>query len=216
MKPKRIIASLATSLSLVVTAQAAVTTNVLDWTFSTFAITNAPDAATSSNPSGGNPLATFFGNLNTYYFGTGPQGLFGPPTGLWDVEDGGHLTLSLNLAGQNQVVGYSVQIYQFADQSFYPGTLTLNPSGSFVSESVYVPQTGNMIGAWYIETFTWNSVVPSANLTLDISPGAGSSAMLLDEIKMTVMTDIPEPSSGLIAAAGLLAFGIRSWLRRKV
>jgi hypothetical protein len=219
MKPKRIIITLAACLSLAVTAQA-VTTNVLDWTFSIAGNPVAPNLPTTINPSGGNPQATIFGNINTYFFGSAANqpSLYGSPTGIWDIEgSAGHMTLSLNLTGAQKVVGYNVQIYQFADEgrAFYPGNLTLSPSGAqFVSESVYVPQSGSMIGAWYLDTYSWNSVVPSSSLSLDIAPGAGSSAMLFDEVKLTVLVDVPEPSSGLIAMVGLLAYGVRSWLRR--
>jgi hypothetical protein len=220
MKLNSILASLAACLSLGISAQAASpSTNVLDWTFSVAGNPAAPNAATTLNPSGGNPQATIFGNNNTYFFGTGPLGLYGSPTGLWDVE-GGHVTLTLDLLAQPPGANYTLQIYQFADEgrSFYPGTLTLSPVGAqFVSESVYVPQSGNMIGAWYVDTYSWTSVITTPRITLDIAPGAGSPALLLDELKLTVVGTLiaPEPGCGLIAALGLVTLGIRSWLRRK-
>jgi len=83
MKLNRIIISLVPCLALVVTGQAATTTtNIWDFGFGVRSITNTPDVATSSTPSGDNPRAIIFGNNNQYFFGTGPSGLYGSPTGL--------------------------------------------------------------------------------------------------------------------------------------
>jgi hypothetical protein len=219
MKPKPIITSIALFLLLALTGQAQ-TTNILDWTFSTSANPSAPDTATSINPSGGDPEATFTGNNNTYFVGTGPQGLYGSPTGLWDVENNGQLALTLNLSAVG-TVNYTLQVWQFADssRSLYPGTLTLLPAGAqFVSESVYVPQTGTMIGSWYEDTYSWSDVALNPSVTLDITPGTGSVALLFDQVQLTIVGDlvpVPEPSCGLIALAGLAAFGMISWFRRK-
>jgi len=88
-----------------------------------------------------------------------------------------------------------------------------------VSETVYVPRTGSMIGSWYEDTYSWSDVNLSPTVSLDISPGAGGSgALLFDEVRLTIVGQlgpVPEPSVGLITVAGLLALGVRSWLRRK-
>jgi hypothetical protein len=225
MKLNRVIISLVPCLALVLTAQAATpSTNIWDFTFSVRAITNtppdAPPVGNSITPDGGNPRAIIFGNNNTYFFGTGPNGLYGSPTGLWDVEGaaGGHVQITSDLVTPFPVT-YTLKIWQFADdgRSFYPGTLSLSPSGAqFVSESVYVPQSGNMFGAWYLDTYSWSSFIPSTTISVDINPGPGSGALLFDEVQLTAVLNAPEPSSCLIGAAGLLLFGIRSWLRRKV
>jgi hypothetical protein len=97
MKLNNVIASVVPSLLLALGGQAA-QTNTLDWKFSTFGSTNiAPTTAVT--PSGGTPVAAVIGNNNTYFFGSGPggpNGPFGSPTGLWDVEGG---TVRLNLRG---------------------------------------------------------------------------------------------------------------------
>jgi hypothetical protein len=220
MKLKTIIVGVVACLSLAVAAQAATTTNILDWTFSTSANPSAPDAATSINPDGGNPEATFTGNNNTYYFGAGPQGVTGSPTGLWDMENG-QLQLSLDLAAVG-TVAYTLQIWQFADagRSIYPGAVSFSPSGGqFVSETVYVPQSGNMIGSWYEDTYSWSGVALDPSVSLDITASPVTGAVLFDQVQLTVVGDlvpVPEPSCGLMTLAGLLAFGMISWCRRKV
>jgi hypothetical protein len=218
MKLNKAILSVAACGLLALTGQAA-TTNIIDWQFSVAGNPASPTAGTTVNPDGGNPLATFSGANNTYFFGSGPSGLYGSPTGLWDVEDGSlQLTLDLGGVGTAQ---YILEVFQFADsgRSFYPGTLTLSPEGAqFVSESVYVPQSGSMIGSWYEDTYSWSAVNLTSGITLNISGATPNTGILFDEVRLTVIGNlgpVPEPSSSLITAVGLLAFGFRSWLRRK-
>jgi hypothetical protein len=214
MRLYKAIISLVPCLSLAIAGQAQTTTNILDWQFSTGDNPAVPTAATTINPDDGTPLATFTGSSYNYSFF--PRDGAGSPTGTWEI-DFGQLQLTMDRSAVGPV-SYTLQIFQFIDsnRSFFPGALSLSPAGAqFVSESVYVPQTAGMFGSWYEETYSWSAVTLNPSITLDIS-GVGGSPLLLDEVKLTIVgTLVPEPSCGLIAAAGLLAFGIRSWLRRK-
>jgi hypothetical protein len=214
MRLNRVFLGLVSSLSLALAGQAA-TTNILDWQFST--ADNPAPPTIAVNPDGGNPLATFTGPNNTYFFGTGPNGLFGSPTGLWDVE-AGQLALTLQLSGVGPV-DLTVVITQFVDQNraLYPGTISFSiPGGTLVNEVVAVPQTGNMIGSWYRDTYQWTAADAGAGpITLDLGPAAAGTGMLLDEIQFT-LTEVPEPGCGLLAGTGLLALAMRYWSRRKV
>lgn len=207
-------------LSLALAAQAQ-TTNVLDWQFNTGINPAAPTAATTINPDGGSPTATIFdtsgnGTGINYSFAARPGA--GSPTGTWEL-DFGQLLLTMD-KGAVGPVSYTLQVFQFIDSggSFFPGNLDLSPVGShFDSRSVYVPQTAGMIGAWYEDTYSWSSVTVDPRITLGISGDSGNP-ILLDEVKLTIvgnLTSVPEPSCGVITAAGLLAFGLRSWLRRR-
>jgi hypothetical protein len=148
--------------------------------------------------------------------------------GTWEI-DFGQLQLTMD-RGAVGPVSYTLEVFQFVDSSgsFLPGNLSLmpTPDAGFlpdgitskpVSSTVYVPQTSGMIGSWYDNTYSWSAVTLNPSIVLDIS-GAGGSPILLDEVKLTIvgnLTSVPEPSCGLITAAGLLAFGLRSWLRRR-
>jgi hypothetical protein len=217
MRLDRAFLGLVSSLSLALAGQAA-TTNILDWQFSTADNPASPTIAV--NPDGGDPLATFSGPNNTYFFGTGPNGLFGSPTGLWDIE-AGQLALTLNLFS-TQPVDLTVVITQFADQNraLYPGTISWSiPGGHLISEVPVVPQTGNMIGSWYQDTYQWTAVDASTfPITLDIGPAAAGTGLLLDEVQFSIMgtLQVPEPGFGLLAGTGLLALAMRYWPRRKV
>ena len=222
MRLNRTIISIVPCLSLAIAAQAATqTTNVLDWQFNTGANPTAPTAATTINPDGGSPTATIF---DTSGNGTGINYSFaartgaGSPMGTWEI-DFGQLLLTMDKSAVGPV-SYTLQVFQFIDQSetFFPGDLELSPNGfHFVNSTVYVPQTTGMIGAWYEDTYAWDAVTLSPSIRLSISGDSGFP-ILLDEVKLTIvgnLTAVPEPSSGLIAAAGLLAFGLLSRLRRK-
>jgi hypothetical protein len=218
MRLYKAIISLVPCLSLALAGQAQTTTNILDWQFSTADNPAVPTAATTINPDGGTPLATFTGSSYNYSFF--PRDGAGSPTGTWEI-DFGQLQLTMDRSAVGPV-SYTLQIFQFIDsnRSFFPGTLSLSPAGFQIPpiESVYVPQSGNMFGSWYEETYSWSAVSLNPSITLGIT-GGGGSPLLLDEVKLTIvgnLTLVPEPSSSLITAAGLLAFGIRSWLRRKV
>jgi len=207
---------------LVALSGQAQTTNILDWQFSTADNPAAPTPETTINPDGGTPLATFTGSgaggsgVNYAFFSR--QGA-GPPTGTWEI-DFGQLQLTMD-RGAVGPVSYTLQVFQFVDntRSFFPGALTLSPSGAqFVSENVYVPQSGDMLGAWYVDTYSWSAVTLNPSISLGIT-GTGGSPLLLDEVKLTIvgnLTGVPEPGTAMIAVVGLLAFGVRSWLRRKV
>ena len=225
IKAKRVryikaITSLVPCLFLAIVAQAQ-TTNILDWQFSTGANPALPTPASTINPDGGTPLATFIDSSAT---GTGinysgaPRPGAGSPSGTWEI-DFGQLLLTMDRSAVGPV-SYTLQVFQFiTGDSFFPGTLSLAPSpdSNVPVRSVYVPQTPGMIGAWYVDTFSWSAVnLNNSAISLDIT-GAGGNPILLDEVKLTIvgnLTSVPEPSCGLITAAGFLAFGLRSWLRR--
>ena len=135
--------------------------------------------------------------------------------------ENGQLQLSLDRAAVG-TVAYTLQVWQFVDsgRSFYPGALSFSPSGAQVGpETVYVPQSGTMIGSWYETTYSWSDVTLDPSISLDITASPVSGAVLFDEVRLTVVGDlvpVPEPSAGLMTLAGLLAFGVISWYRRKV
>ena len=219
MRLNRALLSLVSSVALVLVGQAQ-TTNSFDWQFSTADNPASPPTNSITNPSGGDPQATFTGPNNTYFFGSGPGGLYGTPTGLWDVE-AGQLTLTLNRISVT-TVDYTVVITQFADQgrALYPGTISWSvPGVQFISETVKVPQSGNMIGSWYVDTYQWTDVDASSGpITLDIGPAAAGTGLLLDEVQFSIvgaLAEVPEPGFGLLAGTGLLALAMRYWPRRK-
>ncbi len=223
MKASEIILSIGAGLSLVLTSQAQPTTNTLDWNFSSGGNPSPINASGTINPSGGNPTATFFGNNNSYFFTTvpgsgGANGYYGPPTGLWDVNNG-ELDLTLNRTAPSPV-DYKVVITQFIDAPFgglYAGTVGFSvPNAQFLARIVVVPQTGNMGGFWAADTYSWTGVsLLGTNVTMNIKPTG--AALLLDDVQFTIvggLIPVPEPGVSQVAAIGLIAFGMVSWFRR--
>ena len=217
MKASEIILSIGAGLSLVLTSQAQPTTNTLDWNFS-FAGNPSPiNASGTTNTSGGTATATFVGLNNTYFFNSGPggaSGYFGPPTGLWDVNNG-ELDLSLNRTASSPV-NYRVVVTQFIDNQLYPGTVGFSvPNAQFLNRNVVVPQSGNMGGFWAADTYSWTGVsLSGANFTMNLNPGTAGTALLLDDVQFTIVIPVPEPGVSQVAAIGLIAFGMVSWIRR--
>jgi hypothetical protein len=215
MQFNKVIISLVAGLSFALSGHAQ-TTNILDWQFNTSDNPAEPNWLTSVNPDGGDPDATFTGSSINYSFFPRPG--FGEVGGTWEI-DFGQLQLAMNRSAKGPV-SYTLEVYQFIDtgRAFYPGALSLSPAGSqFVSEKVYVPQTGDMLGAWYVDTYSWSSVNLDPTISLGIT-GAGGNPILLDEVKLTIvgnLTLVPEPGSGLIAVIGLLVLGVRSWFRKR-
>jgi hypothetical protein len=228
MKVSKTIFGIAALLALAVSGQAALFTS-LDWKLSLPGNPTALDSS-SVNPSNATVTARFRGNNNTYYFGQGPGGgggYFGPPTGLWDVNNG-DLLITLSDKTAHTPLDYTLIITHFVDNQLYPGTAIFsgpglsssNPNYTSVSRTVVVPQSGNMGGYWAADTYTWSQVSISndAAVSLDIIPGSGSGgAMLFDEVQFSINGDlipIPEPGIIQLAASSLLVLGLSSWFRR--
>jgi hypothetical protein len=82
-----------------------------------------------------------------------------------------------------------------------------------------LPQTGNMTGSWVADTYHWSQVNLGNNtISLDIGPSSSGVGLLVDEVQFSIggnLMPIPEPGFSQLAAAGLLAFAMRYWSRRK-
>jgi hypothetical protein len=220
MRLNKAVFCLVSCLSFAFAGQAQ-TTNILDWQFSTGDNPAEPTPGTTINPDEGAPSARFTGSSINYSFF--PRQFYSTPepnsipSGTWEI-DSGQLQLSMDRSAVGPV-SYTLQVFQFVTvDSFFSGHLSLSPASDAnnlpVSRVVYVPQTAGMIGSWYEDTYSWSAVNLNPSISLSLTGADGP--IMLDEIKLTIVgTLVPEPSFGLIAAAGLLAFGIRSWLRRK-
>ncbi len=225
----KLIVSIVPCLFLVFSGQAAMQTT-LDWEFSTWGttLTNGDTVVlptTTINPSEGDAMATVHGPNTTYYFGVGPQPITGSPlpTGLWEVLLG-DITLSLDNRTSASPVTYTLEITQFRDNNFYPGNVTFSAQGYQLpiptfSQTVVIPQTGDMTGSWFRDVYQWTSVdLQNEPIDLTIGPANVGGGLLVDELKFVINGDlipVPEPATSQIAAAGLLAFALRHWARRK-
>jgi hypothetical protein len=224
MNLKSIITGVAAGVALVMVSHAA-SPVTLDWQFNTGANPLAPDGTLTTNTSGGTALCTIAADTYQHYFfgayPTVPPGGYGNESGLWDTI-GGHITLSLTGGSfnPNQTFIYTLDIHQFVgDPNFLPGTiqitpLTLGAPSSPTSRTVLdtVPN-----GQWVDDKYTW-TLTPGAgplSLTINPSPSSPSGELLFDELIWNINPIIPEPGPGVIGALGMLAFGLRTWLRRK-
>lgn len=206
---------------LALTSQAQ-TVNTLDWQFSTAGNPVDPTAETSNQPSGGDASATFIDGVNSYFFGAGPEGLYGTRTGLWDSLNG-HLSLDISDRTAVVPISYTLTVTHFVDSSgaFFPGSFEFSiPNEIFVGRTVVEAQSGDMVGQWVADTFQWNNLnIYPSTVNLTIGPGPGNGDLFFDSVKLIVsggdLVLVPEPATASMAALGLLAFGLRSWLRRK-
>lgn len=224
MKPQQFVLGLAGYVALALSAQAQVTT--LDWQFTYPGNPQVPTSSSTTNAAG----ATFTTGNNKWW-DTGPNGVFGTPTGLYSMDPSGGVAPVLELKlDQTPVdkVDLTLVLTHFVDNAQFSGVVDFLPVHSttfdYVGRTTVVPQTGDMIGAWVADTWTWTGVTypifgspNGAPLTLDLFPG-GTSSLMLDEVKLSILgavSTVPEPVAGQLAGLGLLLFGLRSWLRRK-
>jgi len=232
MKSPRFLASIGICLFSVIAASGQTTPlTTLDWKFSLAGSPSAPTVPGTTNLTGGAATATFTQGNNKYYFGKGPNGLYGTPTGLWAMAplDGVVPELELKL-DQTPVstVDLALTVTHFVDNSLYPGAVGFSvPGSSFVGRQVVVPQSGDMIGFWVADTYSWtglnfplvgNTSGNGSPITLDLFPEFSGTGLMLDEVKLSILgavSTVPEPMAGQLAGLGLLLFGLRSWLRRK-
>jgi hypothetical protein len=210
MKLRHVSLGIVLLLSFAVTGQAQLFTE-LDWKFSLNLRTNPP--TTAINPSGGTATANILGNNNTYYFGTGPQGLYGTPTGLLSVLNG-QVQIRMDRVATT-LVDYLLTVTHFVDGgAFFPGTFSFSIPNAQAGSRTVVETTS--IGSWVIDTYSWNQI--SGPISLDISAGPGNGQLFFDEVKLGVtgnLSPVPEPGVIPMAATGLFALGMFSWFRRK-
>jgi hypothetical protein len=184
------------ALTLVAHAQEVTT---LDWKLSLPANPTSLDSTSSTNPSGATVTATFRGTNNTFYPGTAPGGsnsYFGPPTGLWDVNNGDFL-ITLNRIA-HVPIDVTLVITHFVDNLYYPGVVSFSFFSNYTdaSRTVVVQQTGNMGGFWAADTYKWSQVNVGNDtpISMDIIPGSGGGgALLLDQVQLVINGDLGYP-----------------------
>lgn len=178
----------------------------------------ATPSLTPLNPLGVNGTASILGEFNDYFFGNGPEGLYGSPSGLWAVFRG---EIRLELPHIADVAECTVVIRQFMDPVgfCYPGQVSFSKPGAVaVGRTVVEPQTGNMVGWWVEDTYQWTDFSPAWNnhLSLSLAPAeAGNSNLLIDSVRLNVLSEIPEPTSLQMILVGVLVVGLRAWSRRE-
>ena len=218
MKLHQFAIGMVSCLSLAVASHAQ--TNTVDWKFSVAGNPSAPTTSTTTNVA----TATFVSGNNSYFFGTGPEGLYGSPTGLWSMArlNQGEAVLELKLAETvpATTADLSLVLTHFVDSgAFFPGTVSFSLANAiYEGRTEVVPQTGDMVGAWFADTYRWDDVSFPLEIALEISPGEGNGSLFIDEVLFTIsgeLVPIPEPMSIQLAAAGLLVFGVGTWLRRR-
>ncbi len=227
MKLHQFVIGTVAGLSLALTVQMATAQVTLDWKFNTGANPSLPDVVTGTTNAA---TATFLpGGNYTYFPSTGPFGLYGTLTGLWAMEKSADTAPALELKfDQTPVttVDLTLVLTQFIDNSQFPGTVQFPlPGAVFMGRQTVQEQTGDMIGAWFADTYAWTGIsfpvgdaLNGAPITLALFPGLNSSGLLLDEVSLTIIgavSTVPEPMCGQLAGLGLLLFGLRSWLRRR-
>jgi len=229
MKLNRNILAVLGGLACGVAAQAQMVTT-FDWGFSTIFNPSVPPNSgitnEVSNPTAASVAAVINGDFNTYFFGMGPEGIYGTASGLWDIQNG-----SLDLAMSDRIgsplsgflVDYTIVLRQFVDAGgFYPGIVAFSvPGGQLIGSRTVEAQSGNMIGAWVEDTYKWSQVKLTEYLTLTITPGdpdPEKKSLLVDSVQLKIegtLDKVPEPATLQLLVLGMAAAGLRAWSRRR-
>lgn len=226
MNLKNIINGGAMLLSMALVAQAA-TPTILDWQFANNADPAAPTTGAGSetvNNTGGEATLDISGTIQTYYFNA--RAGFGTERGMWDTLNGQYtLTIQAGSTTPGQTLGYTLRVYQFFDSAggVFPGLMNFSLGTPLTSSRQVIDSTPDL-GVWVEDTFTWN-VTPSdiltplsLTITADTSTPGTTGELFFDRVRWDIIGDIavPEPHTAAITMLGLIAFGVRSWFRRKV